>query len=76
MTPDKDPTKDLRDIPTGMETDPKADREVIDQQAGEQYPKEAPQPEEPNELRPDNLRDAIAYALDGSGPGLPDERTD
>ena len=58
-------------IPTGMETDPTADREVINQRAGEQYPGPVEQPDEqtPAKIAPDNLADSIAYALDGSGPG-------
>ena len=57
-------------IPTDMETDPNNDREVIDQQTGDEYPQEADQSTQANVLEANNLREAIAYALDGSGPGL------
>lgn len=57
-------------VPTGMENDPNADEEIIDQQAGEQYPEPAVAADEPVKLSPDKLADSIAYALDGSGSGL------
>ncbi|MBD2702757.1 hypothetical protein IC229_19070 [Spirosoma sp. BT702] len=62
-------------VPTGMENDPNADEEVIDQQADEQYPKPADQADalaQPDvaQLPPDKLADSIAYALDGSTSGL------
>jgi hypothetical protein len=53
------------EVPSNMENDPNADEEVIDQQAGEQYPK----PVNTSKIAPDDLADSIAYALDGSGPG-------
>jgi hypothetical protein len=58
-------------VPSGMETDPNADEEVIDQKAGdpssrEEYPRAT---ERPAKIAPDDLADSIAYALDGSGPG-------
>jgi hypothetical protein len=53
-----------------MDNDPTADEEVINQQAGEQYPKPVDQSAETAKIAPDNLADSIAYALDGSGPGL------
>lgn len=61
-------------VPTGMENDPRADEEVINQDAGEQYPTSVDQAAdssqtEPAKLAPDNLADSIAYALDGTGPG-------
>ncbi|GAB2592253.1 hypothetical protein [Spirosoma areae] len=55
-------------VPTGMENDPNADEEVIDQDANEQYP-EPVKEEQEAKLAPDKLADSIAYALDGSGPG-------
>ena len=57
-------------VPTDMESDPTNDREIIDQQAGEDYPKEADQPAGSDALAANNLREGIAYAIDGSGPGL------
>ena len=66
-------------VPTGMDNDPNADEEVIDQNtngssSGDQYPKPADGSTQASEseqakLAPDNLTDSIAYALDGSGPG-------
>lgn len=66
---------DSRHVPTGMENDPRADEEVINQDAGEQYPEPADpsdrlkQPEV-DQLSSQDLADSIAYALDGSTPGL------
>lgn len=60
-----------------MDNDPTADEEVIDQQAGEEYPKPVETPDEQEQqgkLAPDNLADSIAYALDGSGPGPTNEQ--
>lgn len=55
-------------VPTGMDTDPNADETVINQQAGEEYPKPVEE-DSSAKLTADNLADSIAYALDGSGPG-------
>lgn len=55
-------------VPTGMENDPNADEEVINQDASQQYPEPVNDGKEPK-LAPDKLADSIAYALDGSGPG-------
>ena len=61
-------------IPTGMDTDPNADEEVINQQTDnalpqDDYPKPVEKSSESAKIVPDNLADSIAYALDGSGPG-------
>ncbi len=57
-------------VPTGMENDPNADEEIIDQQGGSRAPEdEYPKPVDAPKIAPDNLADSIAYALDGSGPG-------
>ncbi|MFD2936259.1 hypothetical protein [Spirosoma flavum] len=71
-------------VPSGMDNDPNADEEVIDQQQDslsprEEYPKaidESPSLDEANadqaepaKIVPDDLAASIAYALDGSGPG-------
>lgn len=61
---------DSSQVPTDMETDPTNDREIIDQQTGDTYPKEADQSAETTVLENNNLSEAIAYALDGSGPGM------
>ncbi len=53
-------------VPSGMDNDPNADEEIINQQAGEEYPKST---KETAKIAPDDLADSIAYALDGSGPG-------
>jgi hypothetical protein len=55
-----------RNVDTGMDSDPTADEEVINQQAGEQYPKPV---DEHAKITPEDLSESIAYALDGSGPG-------
>jgi hypothetical protein len=57
-------------VPTGMENDPNADEEIIDQQSDSRSPEdEYPKPVNAPKIAPDNLTDSIAYALDGSGPG-------
>lgn len=56
---------DLAAIPSGMDNDPRADEEIIDQQQGETTPSAQPSPD------PDALANSIAYALDGSGTGQP-----
>lgn len=56
-------------IPTGMETDPHADEEVINQRTDGEYPEPVQPPGESAKIAPDDLADSIAYALDGSGPG-------
>lgn len=63
---------DSSQVPSGMDNDPHADEEIIDQQAGEDYPKPAKESTQSSgspRIVPDNLADSIAYALDGSGPG-------
>lgn len=68
-------------VPTAMDNDPRADEEIINQQAGEQYPKSvedsvqlANPKSETAKIAPDDLADSIAYALDGSGPGPTHDR--
>lgn len=56
-------------VPTGMENDPRADEEVINQDANETYPEPVQEDEHEAKLAPDKLADSIAYAIDGSGPG-------
>ena len=61
-------------VPTGMDNDPTADEEIINQQKDsglpqDEYPKPVAKPSESAKIVPDNLADSIAYALDGSGPG-------
>lgn len=56
-------------IPSGMDNDPRADEEVVDQHSHEQYPEAVDEPSSEGKIAPDNLSDSIAYALDGSGPG-------
>ncbi|WP_420150329.1 hypothetical protein [Spirosoma sp.] len=67
------------DVPTGMENDPRADEEVINQQAGEQYPQPADSADnlkqpEVDQLSSHKLADSIAYAIDGSGSGLTNDK--
>ncbi len=71
FSPDSD---ELTGIPSGMDNDPHADEEVINQQHAEpssleNYPKAVEKSPESAKIAPDNLADSIAYALDGSGPG-------
>lgn len=52
-----------------METDPRADQEVISKNNSEEYPEPVQTGDESGKIAPDGLADSIAYALDGSGPG-------
>lgn len=71
-------SKDLSNVPTGMENDPNADEQVIDQM--NQSTSNAPDDVNPSGLEKptaeegtspaDDLANALAYALDGSGVGL------
>ena len=54
-------------VPTGMDNDPNADEDVINQQTDEEYPR--PVDDSSAKLASDDLADSIAYALDGTGPG-------
>ena len=59
-------------VPSGMDNDPNADEEVINQQAAEEYPEAVARKSDQVEsakIVPDDLAASIAYALDGSGPG-------
>ena len=68
----------LKNVPTGMETDPNADEQVIDQtadgltneQPAEVNPSEVEESKAGEETAADDLTNALAYALDGSGTGL------
>ena len=76
FSPDSD---ELTGIPSGMDNDPHADEEVVNQQSGDssaqdEYPKAVEKSPEPAKIAPDNLADSIAYALDGSGPGPTNDR--
>ena len=61
--------QDSSRVPTGMENDPHADEEIIDQHKNEPYPESVESPAQPPKIVPDDLADSIAYAIDGSGPG-------
>ena len=67
LTGNESSQQSVNAVPTGMDNDPNADETVINQQAGEEYPK--PVEESSAKLTSDNLADSIAYALDGTGPG-------
>lgn len=70
--------KDLSNVPTGMENDPHADEQVIDQT--NQNASNVPEEVNPSGLEKptaeegtspgDDLANALAYALDGSGVGM------
>ncbi|MEZ0611288.1 hypothetical protein ACAW74_22445 [Fibrella sp. WM1] len=80
MEPYADDPNELKNVPTGMETDPEADEQVIDQ-TGNSDQKDAPRPDDVNpsgiekpkageETPMDDLANALAYAIDGSGTGI------
>ncbi len=60
---------DLSAIPSGMDNDPKADEEVINQQQGNTTRLSQPPTDDADEV--DNLTHSIAYAIDGSGNCFP-----
>ncbi len=67
-----DDPSEMAAVPTGMDTNPTADEEVIDPQSDEPNTP-APTPRIGSELGPEHdLANAIAYALDGSGIGITD----
>ncbi|GAB3556603.1 hypothetical protein [Spirosoma fluminis] len=68
------PQRSSREVPSVLENDPHADEEIINQQAGEQYPKAVEEPAAEAKIAPDDLADSIAYAIDGSGPGPTNDR--
>lgn len=72
-----DDPNDLKNVPTGMENDPEADEQIIDQTEGapKSYPDAlAPsgleRPQAGEETPMDDLANALAYAIDGGGTGL------
>ena len=73
-----DDPRELKDVPTGMETDPEADEQVIAQnddgltneQPAEVNPSGIEKPKAGEETPHDDLADALAHAIDGSGAGL------
>lgn len=74
----EDPNK-LTNVPTGMENDPHADEQVIDQTGSDadrsNYPDEVnpsglEKPQAGEETPMDDLANAIAYAIDGGGTGI------
>ncbi len=73
-----DDPHELKDIPTGMETDPEADEQVINQttdgltndQPAEVNPSGIEKPKAGEETPADDLANALAHAIDGSGIGL------
>ncbi|MCX6215248.1 hypothetical protein [Spirosoma sp.] len=64
-------------VPTGMENDPTADEEVINQQGDDSSSQNTyPEPVEKSaKIAPDDLAASIAYALDGSGPGPTNDKS-
>lgn len=59
----------LRSVPSGLDNDPNADEEVINQQRDKKATDLEPADSEQAPLASDSLSENIAYALDGSGPG-------
>lgn len=59
----------LRDVPSGLDNDPNADEEIINQQRDKTATDLELADADPAPIAADNLSDNIAYALDGSGPG-------
>lgn len=82
MEPYTDDPNKLKNVPTGMETDPEADQQVIDQTGDDtQSEADAARPDDVNpsgiekpsageETPMDDLANALAYAIDGSGTGV------
>jgi hypothetical protein len=78
MERQSDNEKDLSNVPTDMESDPTADERVIDQTGSNV--KDVPEEVNPSGLEKptaaegttplDDLANALAYALDGSGTGM------
>lgn len=76
-SPNNDPNT-IRNVPTDMENDPNADEQVIDQTGT--YTTNVPEDVNPSGLEKptaeegttpgDDLANALAYALDGSGTGM------
>lgn len=79
LTDDDPRQRSSAEVPTGMDNDPNADEDVINQDTNgsspeQHYPRPVDESGQSGEaeqatLAPDNLADSIAYALDGSGPG-------
>jgi hypothetical protein len=59
----------LRDVPSGLDHDPNADEEIINQQQDKTATDLEPADSDKAPIAPANLSENIAYALDGSGPG-------
>lgn len=59
----------LRDVPSGLDNDPNADEEIINQQRDKTATNLELADIDQAPIAADNLSDNLAYALDGSGPG-------
>ena len=59
----------LRDVPSGLDNDPNADEEIINQQRDKTATDLELADVDQAPITADKLSDNIAYALDGSGPG-------
>ncbi|QJD79093.1 hypothetical protein [Spirosoma rhododendri] len=64
----------LRDVPSGLDHDPNADEEIINQQQDKAATDLELADSENAPIAPANLSENIAYALDGSGPGPTDAK--
>lgn len=59
----------LRNVPSGLDNDPNADEEIINQQRDSKNTDLELADSDQAPIAADSLSDNIAYALDGSGPG-------
>lgn len=69
MSTNDNSVRPLRDVPSGLDNDPNADEEIINQQRNKTATDLELADSDPAPIAADNLSDNIAYALDGSGPG-------
>ncbi len=69
MSTNDNSERSLRNVPSGLDNDPNADEEIINQQRDKTATDLELADADPAPIAADNLSDNIAYALDGSGPG-------
>lgn len=69
MSTNDNDERPLRNVPSGLDNDPNADEEIINQQRDSKNTDLELADSEQAPITASNLSDNIAYALDGSGPG-------